>query len=173
MSVSWLIPCIHGYGPAVLRAHCWLHPGRTLKRSVEQRLHHFKSLCGVSVVVIHIGTNDIGNGLTADGVVKEMARLVESISSCSIEPFLLCCLVLLIVTTQKAQWRLALLRWSGGVHIMRTWCSWEHGRCLFLKSKFVKNCMEVMVCIWTRLESSVCSAFSGVFLRDFVDTNKK
>ncbi|KAG9261396.1 hypothetical protein AMEX_G24925 [Astyanax mexicanus] len=62
-------------------AYCWVHPGTTLVRSAHQHLHHLKRISGDTLVIIHIGTNDVASGVSADTILQRMADMVDRISS--------------------------------------------------------------------------------------------
>lgn len=61
-------------------ARCWVHPGTTLVRSARQHLRHFETLRKKTLVLVHIGTNDIAAGTTATTVLQRMKILINSIT---------------------------------------------------------------------------------------------
>ncbi|MGL5102388.1 MAG: SGNH/GDSL hydrolase family protein, partial [Plesiomonas sp.] len=61
-------------------ARCWVHPGTTLVRSACQHLRRFEILRNKTLVIIHIGTNDIAAGATATTVLQRMQTLIKSIT---------------------------------------------------------------------------------------------
>ncbi|XP_056092533.1 uncharacterized protein LOC130071699 [Rhinichthys klamathensis goyatoka] len=61
-------------------AQCWVHPDTTLLRSVQQHIKHFEKLHNYTIVILHIGTNDIASGASASTVVQRMKTLIARIS---------------------------------------------------------------------------------------------
>ncbi|XP_052446386.1 uncharacterized protein LOC127987962 [Carassius gibelio] len=62
------------------KAQCWVHPGTTLIRSAMQHIYHFKTVHSNSIVILHIGTNDIASGAPASVVIQRMKTLITRIS---------------------------------------------------------------------------------------------
>ncbi|XP_052409811.1 uncharacterized protein LOC127956074 [Carassius gibelio] len=73
-SVCW---DIEHYFP---NAQCWVHPDTTLVRSVQQHVKHFEKLHNYTIVILHIGTNDISSGASSSTVVQRMKTLISRIS---------------------------------------------------------------------------------------------
>lgn len=65
------------------KAQCWVHPGTTLLRSAMQHTNHFKTVHSNSIVIIHIGTNDIASGAPPSLIIQQMKTLITSISQAS------------------------------------------------------------------------------------------
>lgn len=61
-------------------AQCWVHPDTTLVRSVQQHVKLFEKLHNYTIVILHIGTNDITSGAPASTVVQRMKTLISRIS---------------------------------------------------------------------------------------------
>ncbi len=68
---------IEDYLPA---AKSWIHPGTTLERSTKQHIYHFETIRNNTVVLLHIGTNDIASGAPPSLVIQRMKALTTSIS---------------------------------------------------------------------------------------------
>lgn len=58
-------------------AYCWVHPGTTLVRSAQQHVYHLRRVNGDALLIVHIGTNDVASGVSAETIVNRMALLVE------------------------------------------------------------------------------------------------
>ncbi|ROL45313.1 hypothetical protein DPX16_0971, partial [Anabarilius grahami] len=61
-------------------AQCWVHPDTTLVRSVQQHIKLFEKVHNYTIVILHIGTNDITSGASASTVVQRMKTLISRIS---------------------------------------------------------------------------------------------
>lgn len=61
-------------------AHCYVHPGTHLQRSTSQHVRHFHGLREKTLLLIHIGTNDIANGATPTVFLRRMQTLLKTIS---------------------------------------------------------------------------------------------
>ena len=61
-------------------AKCWVHPGTTLERSKEQHVYHLRKVHGDTLVIIHIGTNNVASGVSPEVVLKRMQLLVQEFS---------------------------------------------------------------------------------------------
>lgn len=61
-------------------AKCWVHPGTTLERSARQHIYHFGKIHKNSVVVLHIGSNDIASGASPSQIIQRMKTLITLIS---------------------------------------------------------------------------------------------
>lgn len=130
-------------------AHCWVHTGTTLLRSAQQHMHHLRRINSDTLVLVHIGTNDVASGNSADDVVKQMAFLLDStvcvvvLSTNCILPFVLFCLVVLMISEQNILWSIVMFCWRNGVEnndnvFFFFFC--EPGECMCLKEKFDVQC---------------------------------
>lgn len=61
-------------------ARCWVHPSTTLVRSAIQHIKHFQTVHSNTIVILHIGTNNIASGAPAPVVVQRMKALITIIS---------------------------------------------------------------------------------------------
>lgn len=62
------------------RAKCWVHPGTTLERSARQHIYHFGTIHNKSIVLLHIGSNDIASGASPSQIIQRMKTLITLIS---------------------------------------------------------------------------------------------
>lgn len=121
-------------------AHCWVHPGTTLVRSAQQHVYHLRRVNGDALLIIHIGTNDVASGVSAETVVNRMALLVERLRhSFKYKLHFAICSVLPRYVDDKQtkhivkRCNMLLERWCSemdNVVFLRTWRAFVSGGCI-------------------------------------------